>query len=76
MNLRTPIVPMGAEGERTTTGDRNQIAVSPPTEIAEAAAREVGDVSSNVNLKIIETLTAMQERMAHLELSRPKRKED
>lgn len=47
-------------------GRQQQVAVSPTAETAEAAAREVRDVSSNVNLKILEALTAMQERMACL----------
>lgn len=47
-----------------------------PTENAEAAAREMGDVFSHVKLKILEALTAMQERMTRLELSQLKKEED
>nr|CCA22026.1 AlNc14C141G7253 [Albugo laibachii Nc14] len=65
-----------AEGVQTAPRDRSQVAVSPATGIAEEAARELGHVTSDVNLKILEALTAMQERMDRLELSHFKRGED
>lgn len=76
MSPKTPIVPTRAKGTQTTPGDRSRVGVSSHTETAEVAAREMGDVSSNVNLKILDPLTAIQERMARFELSQQKREED
>uniref|UniRef100_A0AAV1UBJ4 Uncharacterized protein n=1 Tax=Peronospora matthiolae TaxID=2874970 RepID=A0AAV1UBJ4_9STRA len=46
------------------------------TESAETVIREVVEETNSVNLKILEALTAMQDRMACLELSQLKREED
>nr|CCA16584.1 AlNc14C23G2344 [Albugo laibachii Nc14] len=76
MSPKTPVVPPRTEGVQTTPRDRHQVAVSPPTGTAEEAAREVGNVISDVSLKILEALTAMHVRMARLELYQLKREED
>ena len=76
MILTTHLVSMCDEGAPMTSSDRDRVAVSPLSESAEAITHKVGDDYINLNLKILETSGAMQERMAHLELSRPKRKED
>ena len=76
MSPKTPVFPVPNEGAPATPGDRNQVAMSPSTESAEAVTRKVVDETSNVNLKILEALTSMQDRMARLELSQLKREEE
>nr|CCA20683.1 AlNc14C101G6027 [Albugo laibachii Nc14] len=68
MGPKSPVAPPRVEGAQTTPGDRRQVDLSPLTQTAEAAARDV-------NHKILEALTSMQELMARLDLSQPKRKQ-